>query len=124
MTTITEKQYESLKEIIYDSLIANPENGLGEMGACRDEAERIADEWMEKENITFEKQTFMDNDNKPDETSLLIEKTMKESYNMGIDRAIAFCESQKAIYSMIDPSSPVPMVIDSIIKTLHHFKKA
>lgn len=47
-----------MKQIIYESLIANPENGLGEMGECQDEAERIADEWMEKEKITFEEETY------------------------------------------------------------------
>ncbi len=58
-----------------------------------------------------------------DETMLLIEKNMKDAYNLGISKAISFCESQKQMYAMIDPSSPVPMVIDSIIKTLAHFKK-
>lgn len=66
----------------------------------------------------------METENKPDETSLLVEKALLESYNHGIDRCIAFCQTQEQMYKMIDPSSPVPMVIDSIIKTLAHFKKA
>jgi len=65
----------------------------------------------------------MDTENKPDEKDAAIEKAVNNAYNMGIDRAIEFCKSQYQLYSMIDPSSPVPMVIDSIIKTLHHFKK-
>ena len=65
----------------------------------------------------------METDNKPDETTLLIEKNMKEAYNLGVERAISFCKTQEQMYKMIDPRSPVPMVIDSIIKTLQHFKK-
>jgi hypothetical protein len=43
---ITETQAENLREKIYASLINNPEYGLGEMGACREEAERIVNEWQ------------------------------------------------------------------------------
>lgn len=50
-------------------------------------------------------------------------KLLDESYNTGIDRAISFCESQLAIYSIVDPKGHAVMVIDSIIKTLAHFKK-
>ncbi len=47
--------YNSLVQKIYDNLIANPEFGLGEMGACRDEASRIVDEWMEDSNLVLDK---------------------------------------------------------------------
>ena len=50
---LTEQQYESLVEAIYSSLRAMPDIGMGEMGECHDEAERIVDEWMEKESITL-----------------------------------------------------------------------
>lgn len=53
MTQISEKQYESLVKCIYETLIANPELGIGEMGECTQEAERIVDEWMQKEGIIF-----------------------------------------------------------------------
>jgi len=56
MTTITENQYLSLKQCIYESLISLEENGLGEIGDCQDEAERIINEWMEKENIKHSEQ--------------------------------------------------------------------
>ena len=53
MTTITQSQFDSLRNEIYESLISNPDYGLGEMGSCRDEAERIIEDWMEKESITL-----------------------------------------------------------------------
>ena len=68
----------------------------------------------------------MDTEIKKDDSLIdkeLFQKLLNESYNTGIERAIQFCISQEQMYKMIDPSSPVPMVIDSIIKTLHHFKK-
>jgi hypothetical protein len=46
--------YDALIAKIYESLIANPENGLGEMGACRDEAERIVNEWMQDNKIILD----------------------------------------------------------------------
>lgn len=54
MKTITEQQYNSLSTLIYSSLISNSDFGLGEMGECKDEAERIIDEWMAAEKIIFE----------------------------------------------------------------------
>jgi hypothetical protein len=45
-TQITPADRQDLINRIYDSLISNPENGLGEMGACRDEAERIVNDWL------------------------------------------------------------------------------
>lgn len=51
---MTQKQIESLENKIYESLIANPENGLGEMGACRDEAQRIVSEWVNDNGIKIE----------------------------------------------------------------------
>ncbi len=44
---------EALKTKIYDTLIAMPEMGLGEMGECRDEADRIVDEWLEENEINL-----------------------------------------------------------------------
>jgi len=51
MNQLTEKQYYSLIDKIYSTLISLPEMGLGEMGECKDEAERIVDEWMEENLI-------------------------------------------------------------------------
>lgn len=51
MQTITQIQYDLLTTEIYDSLIAQHENGLGEMGDCRTEAKRIAEDWMDKAGI-------------------------------------------------------------------------
>ena len=51
---MTQQQIESLENKIYESLIANPENGLGEMGACRDEAQRIVSEWVTDNGIKTE----------------------------------------------------------------------
>jgi len=48
---MTEAQRNNLVTKIYESLISNPEFGLGEMGVCREEAERIVTEWMEENNI-------------------------------------------------------------------------
>lgn len=49
--TITIIQYKSLCDKIYDTLMAMPDMGLGEMGECRDEADRIVTEWCEENNI-------------------------------------------------------------------------
>jgi hypothetical protein len=51
MQTITEKQYNSLSELIYSNLMSNPDFGLGEVSECRDEANRIVDDWVELEKI-------------------------------------------------------------------------
>lgn len=51
METITAQQYESLKLIIYNMLMGNPEMGLGEMADCMIAAEMAVDEWMEKESL-------------------------------------------------------------------------
>jgi hypothetical protein len=48
---MNDKQYEALVQKIYDSLISNPEFGLGEMGECRGEARRIVSEWMDENGI-------------------------------------------------------------------------
>jgi len=55
MKAITENQYRSLTQAIYEKLMENPEMGMGEMGECKEVAEMIVDEWMQKEGITFEK---------------------------------------------------------------------
>ena len=54
MKKLTENEYDLLIIEIYDSLIAQPENGLGEMGDCRDEAKRIVDTWIKKANIKLD----------------------------------------------------------------------
>lgn len=54
MQKISEQQYKSLSELIYGKLMESEEMGMGEMGECRDEADRIIDEWLEVENITLE----------------------------------------------------------------------
>lgn len=51
MNTITEKQYRSLKQKIYLTLLDHPDMGMGEMGECEDEAARIIDEWTKENNI-------------------------------------------------------------------------
>jgi len=50
-TYLEDNLVESLRRKIYESLIANPENGLGEINDCRDEAERIVKEWMDENNL-------------------------------------------------------------------------
>ena len=50
-TTILISLTDSLRNKIYESLIANPENGLGEINDCRDEAARIVQEWMDENNL-------------------------------------------------------------------------
>jgi len=51
MQEITEKQYNSLVERIYKTLLAFPGMGLGEMREAREEAERIVDWWMDDNDI-------------------------------------------------------------------------
>lgn len=62
MLQITQKQYDSLVDGIYSSLMSvksytlegeELEMGMGEMGEARDEAERIVNEWMEENKITI-----------------------------------------------------------------------
>lgn len=48
---LTADQIKSLENGIYNSLMDNPELGMGEMLECRSEAERIVSEWMEENNI-------------------------------------------------------------------------
>jgi hypothetical protein len=55
MTTITQKQYDSLVKHIYDSFMSLPDIGMGEMGEAKEAAERIVDEWMGKNDITISK---------------------------------------------------------------------
>lgn len=38
----------ALEEKIFNSFMANPDNGLGEVNDCRDEAKRIVTEWIEE----------------------------------------------------------------------------
>jgi len=52
-STLTENQKTLLQEIIFQKLIESDDIGLGELGECTDEAERIVEEWAEKANITF-----------------------------------------------------------------------
>lgn len=54
ITTLSAKQYKSLEDGIYATLISAPDMGMGEMGECRDEAERIIKEWADNEQITIE----------------------------------------------------------------------
>jgi len=53
MKQITEKQYLSLTDKIYHTLMAMPDMGMGEMGEARDESIRIADEWLSENGIAF-----------------------------------------------------------------------
>lgn len=50
-------------------------------------------------------------------------KKVDEYYNIGIDRCINFCESQKKMYELISPTGNEVNVIVSIIETIKHFKK-
>jgi len=52
MTTISVKQYDSLRDAIYGSLMEINEMGMGEMGECYDEAERIVNQWLKAECIS------------------------------------------------------------------------
>jgi len=54
MKQLTLKEFNTLRELIYDKLMESEEMGMGEMGECRDEAERIINEWCETENIEIE----------------------------------------------------------------------
>lgn len=45
---ITEAQRKALEDKIYNLLMANPEMGMGEMGECREAAERLVSEWLEE----------------------------------------------------------------------------
>ncbi len=54
MQTLTREQYNLLENEIFQSLIANPDFGMGEVNDCHEEAERIIREWTEKANIQIE----------------------------------------------------------------------
>lgn len=54
MTQITELQFEDLIHRIYEALISADDMGLGEMGTCNDEAERIATEWCKDNQIKLQ----------------------------------------------------------------------
>lgn len=68
-------QIKSLENKIYESLIANPENGLGEMGACRDEAQRIVSEWVNENGI---KSDNVPEWKKRDMVTKIVDKNCKE----------------------------------------------
>jgi len=60
MNTITEKNYNSLVQKIYETLMDMPyidenrdvwERGLGDMAETKEEAERIINEWLKESNI-------------------------------------------------------------------------
>jgi hypothetical protein len=51
MTIITNEQYNSLVQAIYDELMSNPDFGFGEMGDCKDSATRVVDDWLELNKI-------------------------------------------------------------------------
>lgn len=55
MTTITQSQFDSLKNIIYNVLLDGTDKGegadMGEMGNCMEAADNMASEWITKENI-------------------------------------------------------------------------
>lgn len=53
MQAITELQYDDLVHRIYEALISADDMGLGEMGTCNDEAERIATEWCKENQINI-----------------------------------------------------------------------
>jgi hypothetical protein len=50
---MTQDLYDSLTAKIYSTLMAHPDMGMGEMGACADEADRIVDEWMQENNLSI-----------------------------------------------------------------------
>lgn len=63
LTTIPTELVESLRTKIYDSLIANPDYGLGEMNDIRDEANSIVNEWLEENNLVeIEHEPILTND--------------------------------------------------------------
>ena len=52
---LTQKQIDKLEKLIYDSIMSNPDYGLGERGEARDEASRIVEEWLDISNIEIKK---------------------------------------------------------------------
>jgi hypothetical protein len=46
-------QIESLRTMIYNLLISNPDVGMGEMGECRETADELVDEWINLNNINI-----------------------------------------------------------------------
>ena len=62
-TTIPTELVESLRDKIFNSLISNPEYGLGEMNDIRDEANSIVNEWLEENNLVeIEHEPILTND--------------------------------------------------------------
>ena len=68
MQQLTERQYKTLTQGIYNSLMGltmycecgeECTLGMGEMGEANDEAERIVSEWMEQNKITFDINSFL-----------------------------------------------------------------
>lgn len=53
LPVLSSKQYKALEDEIYNSLMSNPDMGIGEAGECRDEAERIIKAWADAEQITI-----------------------------------------------------------------------
>lgn len=53
MSEITKVQYDALKDEIYNTLMAMPDMGMGEMGEATDEANRIVTEWCEEQGIAM-----------------------------------------------------------------------
>jgi len=51
MNQITEYQRSLLATEIYDTLIAMPDMGLGEIGECKDTADIITQEWVKKAGL-------------------------------------------------------------------------
>ena len=65
---LTEQQYKSLIKAIYNSTMGltmycecgeECTLGMGEMGEATDEAERVVNEWMELNKITFDIISFL-----------------------------------------------------------------
>jgi hypothetical protein len=51
MQTITEKQYNSLSNLIYKSMMDDPDMNMGNMTICKEAANEIVNEWVELEQI-------------------------------------------------------------------------
>lgn len=53
---ITVIQYDSLVTKIYETLMAMPDMGMGEMGEAKDTASSIVDEWMSENGFELDEQ--------------------------------------------------------------------
>jgi hypothetical protein len=63
LTTIPTELVQSLRTKIYDSLIANPDYGLGEINPCKEEADSIVNEWLDENNLVeIENEPILTND--------------------------------------------------------------